>query len=550
MPSTPPPSDDPSSRYERRGSLLSVLAGLVWPLQAAVIAYVVGRLLEDPASVDALAAGLAYVALAGIKSALEAMADRNLAHAAFLRISGLRAELIHTEAHAGRYSASHGPGALAVLAGEKLEALRPCILRFRPARFRSTIIPALILVLSLWHSWVVALALLVSGPLIPLFMALVGWAAKSASSRQMVEIGRLNDLLVDRLAALSDLRLIGAGARVVDGFGAASEDLRARTMSVLRIAFLSSSVLELFASLGIAMVAIWVGFTLLGEIGWGSWGATLSPEAGIYLLLLAPEFYQPLRDLAAAWHDKAASDAILQEIGDWRAEDRPQLPGSGCSICADGPTPSIRLQDLSINRGGTHIRYPDLDVVAGESVALIGPSGSGKSTLLRVLAGLERPDDGQVLIDGKPLSDSNVDAWRARIGWMPQTPHFLGRSVRYNIGFGRELSPGIVSAAHLSSVLEHLPRGDLTLLGERGAGLSGGEARRVALARALQRNPQVILADEPTADLDQATAAVITEALVSYARSGGTVVVATHDAALASRMDKSVRMPRGEHAHE
>merc|ERR1711969_322647 len=128
-----------------------------------------------------------------------------------------------------------------------------------------------------------------AGPLIPVFMALVGWAAKEASARQMVEIGDLSDLLVDRLSALADLRLVGAGGPVVSGFAASSEGLRARTMAVLRIAFLSSTVLELFAALGVAMVAVWTGFHLLGVIGWGTWGGALSPAAGIWLLLLAPE---------------------------------------------------------------------------------------------------------------------------------------------------------------------------------------------------------------------------------------------------------------------
>ena len=520
-------------------TLLSLAAALVWLPQAAVIAWVLSALLAGQ-DAQPLTSGAIFLALAALRTLLNHAAQRALAATADRVVATLRAEILGRETLAAAPSAQAGPGALATLAAEKLETLRPFVMRYRPARMRTLAVPLVILGFALWHSWAVALVLLAAGPLIPVFMALVGRAAKEASQRQMVEVGALSDLLVDRLAALSDLRLIGAGARVVDGFAAASDNLRRRTMAVLRVAFLSSTALELFAALGIALVAIWVGFTLLGQIGWGGWGGRLTPFAGIYLVLLAPEFFMPLRELAAAWHDKAACDAVMQEVESWREESRPTLLGQGAPALATATTMPIRLTGVTARRGAQTISYPDLDIRPGERIAIKGRSGTGKTTLLRLLAGLERPASGRIEIGDATLDDDSADALRARIGWMPQAPHFLNRSLRHNIGFGRDLDPDLLDAARIGAVIKTLPKGTATPLGERGAGLSGGEARRVMLARALHADPDILLADEPTADLDRDTAAQVIAGLLRFAETGGTLLISTHDPSVMEQMDRVI----------
>lgn len=525
----------------RRLAALSVGSNLIWPVQAALVAGaigaavsgVVGGTLANPVSMVA-----GYVALGFLRAGIGLLADRQAQGLAETVISGLRAEIVDQEACRSQQGA--GAGAVAALAAEKLEALTPWLVRYAPARARVMVVPLVILVLAFWFSWAAGLILLISGPLIPVFMALVGLAAKEASARQMAEIGSLNDLLVDRLGALLDIRLLGASQAVEAGFAAQAGDLRARTMAVLRLAFLSSTVLELFAAIGVAMMAVFVGFSLLGELSFGTWGAPLSPAAGIFLLLLAPDFYQPLRDLAAAWHDKAAAQAVADELADWRDLDGAALPGQGARVPPLGGPATIAMTGCVTGHG---LRLPDMAIGAGEAVALVGPSGAGKTSALRLMAGLDLPARGLVRVAGQDLTPDLADAWRARIGWMPQRAQFLNTSLRGNVTLGRAGDIGAaLRAAAAQAVADRLPRGLGTILGETGGGLSGGEARRMTLARALFGAPDVILADEPTADLDAQTAAAVADGLLAARARGVTLVIATHDLDLAQRMDRIIRI--------
>ncbi|MDP2739711.1 MAG: ATP-binding cassette domain-containing protein [Pseudorhodobacter sp.] len=527
----------PGARKQRRAVVLSVLAGLVWPLQAAVVAWAIGQVLTSGAP-SPLIVALAFAGLGVLRAALGFVAEAQAQAAAEAVIVQARRDIMATEALRSGDSAFGGAGSVTALAGEKLDLLVPFVTRYSPARARVMVLPVVILALAFWQSWAVVLVLVISGPLIPVFMALVGMAAKEASARQMAEIGTLNDFLVERLSALVDIRLLGAGPLVLQGFSEVAGDLRRRTMAVLGVAFLSSTVLELFAAIGVAMVAVYVGFSLLGALEFGAWGGPLSPQSGVFLLLLAPEFYQPLRDLSAAWHDKAAADAVIDEIGIYTSEDSPHLPGHGGHAARLAGPASVTLRGCFTPSGRA---LPDIVIAPGEQVALMGPSGSGKTSALRLMAGLTLPDHGAVIVAGQALTPDNADAWRARLGWMPQAPHFLTGSLRQNLTLGRagDMAAALDTAA-VGAVVQAMPRGLATWLGETGAGLSGGEARRVTLARAVFGTPDVILADEPTADLDTDTAQAVTAGLLAQALRGVTLVVATHDAALAARMDRII----------
>ncbi len=522
----------------------SALAALLWLPQAAALAFVFDGLLAGRGAGLAVAV-LVFAGLGVLRIGLSWWIEARTQAAALRVVDMLRERIAATALRSVREGVA-GPGAFAALMAEKAEMVLPFVTRYAPARARVAVVPLAILAVAAWHAWAVAVVLLISGPLIPVFMALVGLAAREASRRQMAEIGGMNDLLVDRLSALADVRLIGAGERVVAGFADAADALRARTMAVLRIAFLSSALLEFFAAVGVAMVAVWCGFALLGAIEWGGWGSgssTVTPFAAIWMLLLAPEFYQPLRDLSAAWHDRAAAESLAEEIAAREAEALAPILGTGRRAAPLPGPPAIRLNGVTVVVGGKRLRYPDLDVAPGETLALMGRSGAGKTTLLRLLAGLEAPTSGDIWVAGHRLDRRTADAWRVRIGWIPQAPAFANESLRRVVGGLEAIDiAAALRLAAVDTVAAALPRGLDTRLGESGAGLSGGEARRVALARALCGRPEVVLADEPTADLDPATASRVMEGLLALAASGTTLIVATHDAALATRLGRTVQL--------
>lgn len=520
---------------------LALASNMIWLFQAYLIASIVSGMLagDSFAWIHPEIAGFLF--LGSIKAVFSYLSDKKAAEAADTIQDELRREIIGVEASETGASFSFGAGATSALLLEKVALLRPYVLRYFPARVRTMAIPAVILLIAFYYSWAVGVILLITGPLIPLFMALIGWAAQTASEQQMQEVSTMNDLLVDRVSGLVDIRLLNASQRVLSDFETHAEDLRTRTMAVLRIAFLSSTVLELFAAIGVALVAVFLGFSLLGEINFGSTGDQVTAFEVVWLLLLAPEFYQPLRDLSAAWHDRASAAAVAKDIHDWREQKRAviiQPTGS------DGGTFSgLNTRSLSVEVGETVLQFPDVDIARGSSVAIIGPSGSGKTTYLKTLAGLTNVHSGEVRSGDVVLSQTTIKNWRGRIGWMPQAPSFLKETLRYNVAFDEtsDIWPSL-KLARVDRVVSRLPDQDRTCLGENGAGLSGGEARRIMLARAVFASPDILIADEPTADLDRETANLIIESLNMLRHSGVTVIVATHDEVLAGHMDQQIRI--------
>lgn len=532
----------PISHELNSAGRLAIVAGALWPLQAALVAWAVSRWAEGvPDFKITILAAVLFAAFGGLRAFLDHRSGALLFRAADTTIARERQAILRREA---RRPAGIGSASVASLAVQKLPVLQAWITRYRVAVLRVSVLPALLLILSFCVSWVMGLTLLVAGPLIPVFMALIGMAAEDASRRQMVEIGTMNDMLLDRLSAMIDIRLLGASDRAAEDFETRAEALRERTMAVLRIAFLSSTVLELFSALGAALVAVFVGFTLLGEIAFGSWGTPLTVGEGVFLLLIAPEFFQPLRDLAAAWHDRAAGFAVVEELDALDRADRVDLVGVGTRVAPLEGALSVRTINATASLPGHKVGLPDLSIAAGETLAITGPSGAGKSTTLAAIAGLLTLASGRIEICGHVLDSDTADAWRARIALIPQRVHFPDIRLRdWLSARGRDDDFGLaLEMADATEVVERLSDGLDTRLGETGGGISGGEARRLMVARAILAGGDVVLADEPTADLDEATADRIIATLSRLNAGGRTIIVATHDPRLAAAMAHRVEI--------
>jgi ATP-binding cassette subfamily C protein CydD len=330
--------------------------------------------------------------------------------------------------------------------------------------------------------------------------------------------------LLDLVQGLPDLKIFGAARREAALVAQVSDEYRRSTMAVLRIAFLSALMLEFFATIGTALVAVITGFMLLS--------GNLELIDGLFVLLLAPEFYLPLRSLGLSWHSRMNGTAAASRILPLLLLPLPLQEG-GVLPPPEVP-PEIQLENVTFQYGGNRggIRTINLKLPAASVTAIVGESGSGKSTLARVLLGLSTPEQGRVLVDGADLISYDQDRWRQLLAWVPQRPFFSAASIRENLLAARrdaeddELMLALAAAA-LSDVVSRLPHGLDTRLGDRGAGLSGGELRRLALARLMLRNPLLIVLDEPTAGLDQANEQLLLES-IERAAIGRTVIIISH----------------------
>ncbi len=525
-------------------------APLLWIPQAALLAYAVQRLADGGGLADMLVPALAYMALGVLRASAEAWASRRLFAAAREKLAALRVGAVEALASRSPLDRARLPsGQAASVVAEQAEAVLPWLVRYQPARWRvMLVLPVLVLAVG-WLSWAAALILAFAAPLIPLFMAVIGWRAREASEAQLQVLGGMSGFLLDRLRGLSTLRALDAVDATAVRLRASAEAVRASTMRVLRIAFLSSTALELFSALGVALVAVYIGFHLLGEIGPGSWGRRLTLGEGMFILLLAPAFFEPLRELAAVWHDKAAGEAALDALDARQREGvlllGVPLPGAlAVPTGAGTAAPSVDIDTLHFHHAGEAALFDgaSLNIQAGEHIALVGASGSGKTTLLAIVAGLMPATGGTVRIDGIALDADSAAGLRARMAWIGQKPHVFAGSVRSNVSLQR---PGVTGTAVTAAIeqaslghVQHATPDDS--LGEGGTGLSGGELVRLAMARAaVAPHAGLLLADEPTAHLDRDTAAGVVAALLDLAR-GRTLIVATHDLALAARIGRVI----------
>jgi ATP-binding cassette subfamily C protein CydD len=383
--------------------------------------------------------------------------------------------------------------------------------------------------------------LLFSAPFIPLFMVLIGQGSEKLHRRQWGRLSRMAGHLLDLVQGLPDLIIFGAAQREAETVARVSEEYRSATMAVLRVAFLSALALEFFATVGTAVVAVIVGFRLLG--------GGLSLREGLFVLLMAPEFYLPLRNLGLSYHARMQGTAAAERIAPLLATPMPE--GFAGSLLPSAGPPAVYFEGVSFRYGGDRggVTGVDLELPAGSITALVGESGAGKSTLARLLIGLARPESGRILVNGQDLTLLEPESWRSKLAWVPQTPFFTAGTIRENLLLGRpdadehEIDAALEAAA-ADRFIGALSHGLDTVLGDRGAGLSGGELRRLALARAYLCHATLVVLDEPTAGLDPESERLVCEALERLAR-GRTVLVISHREQTLSRAERVAEMIDG-----
>ncbi len=425
-------------------------------------------------------------------------------------------------------------GLLASQAVDAVEALDGYVARFLPARRAAAIAPMLVLAATACASWVAAVIL--AATLLPFVAAMIlaGGAAADESRRQFVALHRLSARFADRVRSLPVVLAFRAETRETEAIGTAAQELAERTMRVLRVAFLSSAALEFFAALSVALVAVYCGFALLGLLPFAA-PETLTLAQAFFVLALAPEFYAPMRRLAAAYHDKQAAETAAETLMPLvEPEPVPVVP----------VTAPLILRDVAIQYPGSDapaVSHLSLRIEAGETVALLGPSGSGKTSVLHLLLGLAPLSAGTVEAGGVPLVSLAGQA-----SWAGQHPLLIAGTIRDNLTLAHPQADELairraVAAAGLGPMLAARPGGLDASLDARGSGLSGGERRRIALARALLAPAPFLLLDEPTAHLD-ATAEAALIATIARAAKGRTTLIATHSPALAAIATRIVHL--------
>jgi ATP-binding cassette subfamily C protein CydD len=517
---------------EGRGAALPVvwfgLAGVFAAIfQVGCIAILLGGVL-GPAHLPAYPFLLAFLAFALLRAGMQYASDRAAFAAGAAGRSRLRADVVSRLLAAGpallrsRHSAD-----LAAIAVDRIEALEGLFGRWIPAAILALAGPAFVLLAVATADPWAGLYLAGFGILVPVGQAAAGIGAATASRGQFLALTRLQARFVDRVRGIATIVLAGRAADEANALAASADELRRRTMRVLRVAFLSSAVLDCAMAGALVTLALRYRHILAGQGG--------SPLTALFVLLLVPEFFAPLRAFAAAYQDRQHASGAAESLLDVPAQPA-AAPTPIRTVEARGV--AVAFEDVTLCWDST--RGPAIDrlsffVPPGDMLVIAGPSGAGKSTVIELLLGFVRPDSGRIKLSGYDMDDINVQARAALTAWIGQKPTLFAGSIRENIRFARPdaTDAAIETAARQARVTDFsdgLPLGLDTPIGEGGHGVSGGQAQRVAIARAFLKDAPLLLLDEPTAHLDPATEQEVLASLRRLA-VGRTVVMATHSAA-------------------
>lgn len=439
-------------------------------------------------------------------------------------------------------------GSWASIMLEQVENLHNFYARFLPQQSLSAIVPVVIFIAVFPLNWAAGLILMITAPLVPLFMIIVGIAAADNSQKNMDTLSRLSAQFLDRLRGLETLRLFNRTSEQTEHIENATEDFRETTMDVLKLAFLSSAVLEFFTSISIALMAVYFGFSYLGQIEFGTYNAPLTLFTGFFCLILAPEFYQPLRDLGTYYHDRAAGIGAADAIVDFLESDYLTVHQNEKTISLESAVEISAENLVVLSTQGSALTKPlNFQIPANHNVALVGQSGAGKTSLINAILGF-LPYEGSLKINGQELRESNLADWRKHIAWVGQNPLLLQGTIKENLLLGNIQA----NDEEINQALMHSQAKEFTdKLGlhheikDGGLGISVGQAQRLAIARALLRKGDLLLLDEPTASLDAQSENLVLHAL-NKASQHQTTLMITHRIEDLKQCDQIFVMQRGE----
>ncbi|MFI8421966.1 thiol reductant ABC exporter subunit CydD [Streptomyces sp. NPDC085479] len=517
--------------------LLGLVGAALVIAQAMLIAEIVVGAFQKGLSVSALTTPLLLLAGVAVARGLVSWLTELAAHRASAAVkSELRGRLLERATALGPgWLGGQRTGSLIALATRGVDALDDYFARYLPQLGLAVVVPLAVLARIVTEDWVSAAIIVVTLPLIPVFMILIGWYTQARMDRQWKLLSRLSGHFLDVVAGLPTLKVFGRAKAQAASIRAITADYRRATMRTLRIAFLSSFALELLSTLSVALVAVTIGMRLVH--------GTLDLYTGLVILVLAPEAYLPLRQVGAQFHAAAEGLAAAEEIFD--VLETPVREG-GTRVAPAGAR--LELDRVTVRHPGRaepSLAEASLTVEPGETVALVGPSGAGKSTLLDVVLGFTEPQEGgAVRVGGVDLAELDLDAWRSRIAWVPQRPYLFAGTIAENVRLARPEATDAevreaLREAGADAFVAGLPEGAGTVLGEDGAGLSAGQRQRLALARAFLADRPLLLLDEPTAALDGETEAGIVDAVRRLA-VGRTVLLVVHRPALLAVADRVV----------
>lgn len=459
----------------------------------------------------------------------------------------LREQVMHKLAQIGPMTIQQRPaGSWATIMLEQVENIHNFYARYLPQQFLSLIVPIAILCAVFPFNWAAGVILFATLPLLPLFMALAGMKAAEANQQNIGILARLSGQFLDRLKGLETIRLFGQAQAQTEQIYQSTEAFRLSTMNVLKIAFLSSAVLEFFTAISIAVMAVYFGFTYLGELNFGSYGVAVPLFVGFFCLMLAPEFYQPLRELGVYYHDKAAAIASADALEAFLSEEvlaqtngQKNLPNQPLVIEAENC--------VILTPQGKPLTKPlNFALKENQHIALVGQSGAGKTTLMNLLLGF-LPYEGNVKINGIELRELDIAQWREKLAWVGQNPQLIRGTLKENIRLGNHATETEMASALVQSKAdEFVYRLGLDYeVRDSNSGISGGQAQRIAIARALLRQAQLLLLDEPTASLDMQSEQQVLEALQQLSSTRTTLMI-THRIEDLKQCDEIWVMKQGE----